>query len=232
MTQIVVLAGGKATRLYPLTKDIPKSMVKINSSPFINHQINLFKKNNIRDVVLCIGVFSDQIIDHVGDGSKFGVSVQYSIENEKKLLGTLGALIKAYDLLSDVFFVTFGDSYLEVNYQKIYDKFLHSNKMGLMTVYKNNNKHVASNTTIENGMVTKYDKSNNCDFEYVDYGISIFRKDVLDFFPKNTNLDLTLLNQKLISIGELAAYEVEQKFYEIGSFKGIKDLENHLQSTS
>lgn len=229
MTQIVVLAGGKATRLYPLTKNIPKSMVKINSIPFINHQIDLFKKNNIRDIVLCIGVFSDQIIDHVGDGSKFGVSVQYSIENEE-LLGTLGALIKAYDILSDVFFVTFGDSYLEVDYQKIYDTFLHSNKMGLMTVYKNNNRYVSSNTTISDGLIAKYDKLNNAGFEYVDFGISVFKKTVLDFFPRHTHLDLTLLNQKLININELAAYEVHQKFYEIGTFEGIADLELHLKS--
>lgn len=230
MTQIVVLAGGKATRLYPVTKDIPKSMVKINGIPFISHQINLFKRNSISDIVLCIGVFSDQIIDYVGDGSKLGVSVRYSIENATELLGTLGALIKAHDLLSDTFFVTFGDSYLETDYQRIYDEFLHSNKMGLMTVYKNNNKYVASNTAIRDGLVTRYDKSHDTDFEYVDYGLSIFRKKVLDFFPKEKNLDLTELNQKLISMEELVAYEVHQKFYEIGTFEGITDLELYLKS--
>lgn len=230
MTQIVVLTGGKATRLYPVTKDIPKSMIKINGVPFISHQINLFKKNNISDVVLCIGVFSDQIIDYVGDGSKLGVSVKYSVEHATELLGTLGALIKAHDLLSDIFFVTFGDSYLEIDYQRIYDEFIHSNKMGMMTVYKNNSKYVSNNTAIKNKLVTKYDKSNSIEFEYVDYGISIFRKKVLDFFPREKNLDLTILNQKLIFMNELAAYEVYQKFYEIGTFEGIADLELHLKS--
>lgn len=230
MTQIVVLAGGKATRLYPVTKDMPKSMVKINGTPFIAHQINLFKRNGISDIVLCVGVFSDQILDYVGNGSKLGVSVKYSIENETNLLGTLGALLNAHDLLSDIFFVTFGDSYLEIDYGKIYDKFLHSDKMGLMTVYKNNNKYVTSNTAIKDGMVIQYDKSNSDIFEYVDYGLSIFRKKALDFFPKNKNLDLTQLNQKLISMNELAAYEVHQKFYEIGTFEGISDLELHLKT--
>lgn len=231
MTQIVVLAGGKATRLYPVTQNIPKSMIKVNGIPFITHQINLFKRNNISNIVLCIGVFSDQIIDHVGDGSKLGVSVKYSIENATELLGTLGALIKAYDILSDVFFVTFGDSYLEIDYQRIYDEFLHSNKMGLMTVYKNNNKYVSNNTTIKDGLITRYDKYNSsADFEYVDYGLSIFRKKVLDFFQKEKNIDLTDLNQKLISMKELAAYEVHQQFYEIGTFEGIVDLGLHLKS--
>ena len=230
MSQVVILAGGKATRLYPTTKDIPKSMIKINGIPFISHQINLLKKNNISNVILCIGIFSDQIIDYVGDGSRLGVSVKYSIEDTTELLGTLGALTKAYDLLSDVFFVTFGDSYLEIDYQRIYDEFIHSNKLGLMTVYKNNNRFVPSNTKIKNGIVTSYDKSNNTDLDYVDYGLSIFRKKVLDFFPKKENLDLTELNQKLISMKELAAYEVHQKFYEIGTFEGITDLESHLKN--
>jgi NDP-sugar pyrophosphorylase family protein len=230
MTQIVVLAGGKATRLYPVTQDIPKSMIEINGIPFITHQINLFKRNNISNVVLCLGVFSDQIIDYVGDGSRFGISVKYSIEKATELLGTFGALINSYDLLSDVFFVTFGDSYLDIDYQGIYDQFLHSNKMGLMTVYKNNNRYVPSNTAIKDGIVTRYDKSTSTGFEYVDYGLSIFRKKALDFFPKNKNLDLTELNQKLISIKELASFEVHQKFYEIGTFEGIADLELHLKS--
>ncbi|MGI0094694.1 MAG: sugar phosphate nucleotidyltransferase [Nitrosotalea sp.] len=224
------MAGGKATRLYPVTQEIPKSLVPINNIPFITHQINLFKRNGISDVVLCVGMFSDQIVNYLGDGYIFGVSIKYSIENATELLGTLGALIKAYDLLSDVFFVTYGDSYLETDYQQIYDEFLHSNKMGLMTVYKNKNKFVPSNTSIRDGVVTRYDKSNSDDFEYVDYGLSIFRKKALDFFPKNKNLDLTLLNQKLISMKELAAYEVDQKFYEIGTFEGITDLESHLKS--
>lgn len=230
MTQIVVLAGGKATRLYPLTKEIPKSLVPINGVPFIAHQLNLFKKNNISDVVLCIGILSEKIVQYVGNGSKFGISVRYSTEDQSQLLGTLGALRNAYDLLDEIFFVTFGDSYLEINYDKIYHEFNTVNKLGLMTVYRNQNNLVPSNVKISNGMVIEYDKSASNNFEYVDYGLSIFRKKTLDFFPKEKNLDLTHLNQKLISMKELAAYEIHQKFYEIGTFEGIADLESHLKN--
>tara|TARA_B110001454_G_C12639325_1_gene400499 strand:- start:193 stop:885 length:693 start_codon:yes stop_codon:yes gene_type:complete len=229
MKQIVVLAGGKATRLYPLTKNIPKNLIPINKIPFINHQIKLFKRNGITEIVFCLGKFSEQIIDYLGDGSKFGISIKYSIE-KSELLGTLGALLNATDLLSDIFFVTFGDSYLEAEYAKIYDKFLQSNKSGLMTVYKNNSKYVSNNTKIKNGFVIKYDKNSDENFEYVDYGLSLFRKNVLNFFPEKKNLDLTLLNQKLISLNQMASYEVYQNFYEIGSFEGIKNLELYLKT--
>lgn len=229
MTQIVVLAGGKATRLYPLTKEIPKSLIPINGIPFIAHQIQLLKKNNISEIVLCVGTFSDKIIEYLGDGSKFGVSIKYSVEDPSQLLGTLGALRHAYDLLEEYFFVIWGDSYLEVDYQKILKAFLDSKKLGLMTVYKNANKLERSNMSIRDGMVIDYDKQQNRDFQYVDYGLSIFKKKALDHFPAGENLDLSLLNKKLISINELVAYEVKERFYEIGSFAGIHDLELHLK---
>lgn len=229
MTQIVVLAGGKATRLYPLTKEIPKSLIPINGIPFIAHQIQLFKKNNISEIILCVGTFSDKIIEYLGDGSKFGVSIKYSVEDPLQLLGTLGALKKAYDLLNEQFFVIWGDSYLETNYNKALDAFLKSGKLGLMTAYKNENKLEPSNMSVRDNMVVDYDKKLNHNFEYIDYGLSIFKKDVLNFFPEGQNLDLTELNAKLISMNQLAAFVVHDRYYEVGSFQGIKDLEDHLR---
>lgn len=229
MTQIVVLAGGKATRLYPLTKEIPKSLIPINDIPFIVHQIQLFKRNNISEIVLCVGTFSDKIIEYLGDGSKFGVSIKYSVEDPSQLLGTLGALKKAYDLLNEQFFVIWGDSYLETDYSKASDTFLKSGKLGLMTAYKNENKLEPSNMLVRDNMVVDYDKRSNRNFEYVDYGLSIFKKDVLNLFPEGQNLDLTELNTKLISMNQLAAFVVHDRYYEVGSFQGIKDLKDHLR---
>jgi NDP-sugar pyrophosphorylase family protein len=230
MTQIVILAGGEATRLYPLTTKIPKSMIMINGVPFIVHQLNLFKRNGISDIVICAGVFSEKIIDYLGDGSKFGVSIRYSIETPDKLLGTLGALKNAYNLLETDFLLIFGDSYLEIDYQAIYSKFLQMGKLGLMTVVKNEDEFMPNNVEILDGLVIKYDKKKPNDFRYVDYGLSAFKKSVLDLFPKNRNLDLSELNKKLISTNNLAVYEVQEKFYEIGSIQGIKDFEKYLSA--
>lgn len=229
MTQIVVLAGGKATRLYPLTKDQPKSLIPINGISFIAHQIQLFKRNNISEIVLCVGTFSDKIIKYLGDGSKFGVSIKYSVEESSQLLGTLGALRKAYDLLNEHFFVIWGDSYLETDYSKVLEAFLKSGKLGLMTAYKNANKIEPSNMSVRDNMVIDYDKRKNHNFEYIDYGLSIFRKKALDFFQQNHNLDLADLNIKLISLNQLAAFVVHDRYYEIGSFQGIGELEDHLR---
>lgn len=230
MKQIIVLAGGKGTRLYPLTKTIPKSLISINNIPFIIHQIKLFKKNNISEIVLCLGVFQEKIKNFLGNEKKLGINIKYSFENPTNLLGTLGSLKKVSSSLDDEFFLIFGDSYLDTNYQKISQEFSKSGKLGLMTVYRNKGEQIPSNVSIKNGLVVDYDKSNSKNFEYVDFGLSIFKKESLDYFPDNTTLDLSQLNKKLISLNQLMAYEVTERFYEIGSSEGIKDLELYLKN--
>lgn len=230
MKQIVMIAGGRGTRLYPLTKSVPKSLVLINKTPFIIHQIQLFKKNNISKLVLCLGVFQEKIKDFLDNQGKIELDIRYSFENSTKLLGTLGALKNASSLLDDEFFLIYGDSYLDTDYQKIYQTFSKSGKLGMMTVYKNKGKLIPSNVSVKDNMVVDYDKSNSKKFEYVDYGLSIFKKTVLDYFSDDTVLDLHQLIKKLISLNQLTSYEVTERFYEIGSFEGIRDLEYHLKS--
>ena len=227
--QIVVIGGGKGTRLYPLTKKIPKSLIPINNVPFIEHQLKGFKKNQIQNVVLCLGVFAEMIMKHLGNGSQFGLNLTYSNENSNNLLGTLGALKKAEKFLDENFFVVWGDSFLDIDFQKVAEKFTDSKKLGLMTVYKNTNKLYSNNVSIKDGLVVKYEKGNSKKFEFMDYGLSIFSKKVLNSFPENRNLDISELNEHLISKNQLASFEIEKKFFEIGSFEGIKELEEYLK---
>lgn len=227
--QIVILAGGLGTRLYPKTKTVPKSLLSINHKPFLSYQIDLLKKNNIFDIVLCLGKFSDQIINYYGNGKDFGVSIKYSIEDSDNLLGTAGALKKAGEYLDESFFVMYGDSYLPINFCQIWDKFQKINSLGMMTVYYNNNEFDKSNVSVENNFITVYDKSkkNNC-FSFIDYGLLIFRKNILEIIPDSTFLNLDYVLQYLISKKQLSSYQVFQRFYEIGSFQGLKDFSKYV----
>ena len=117
--QIVILCGGLATRLGNLTKDTAKSMLKIKDKPFLLYQIENLKKHSIEDIVLCVGYLSEQIENYFGNGKKFGVNIKYSYDKDKPL-GPIGALKNAEDLLEDIFFIMYGDSYLNVEFNKIY----------------------------------------------------------------------------------------------------------------
>ena len=227
--QIVVLCGGKATRLYPLTKKIPKSMMRFEGKPFLEQQLDLLKKNGIFDIVLCVGYKAEQIKKYFGDGKNFGVEIKYS-SDKKRLLGTGGALKKAENLLEDSFLVMWGDSYLPFNFQKAIKFFKKSNKPGMMIVFKNLNKYEPSNVEVKNNLVKSYSKKRKTKkMKYIDYGISIYRKEVLKHLPKNQICDLTKLQQALIKKRQLLAYPAEKRFYQIGSPDGLEELKNYIK---
>ncbi|MEK7124278.1 MAG: sugar phosphate nucleotidyltransferase [Patescibacteria group bacterium] len=231
--QILILCGGLAARLMPITKNIPKSMVLIGKKPFLEHQIKLLKKNGISDIVLCIGHKGVQIEKYFGNGRKFGVNIQYG-KDGKKLLGTGGAIKKAEKLLQDDFLIIYGDSYLPFNFQKAIKFFKKNNKLGMMTVFKNKNKYEPSNVEVEGKLVKHYAKNLPAGWqakkmEYIDYGLSIFKKETLKYIPKNKFYDLSKLHSLLIKNKELLAYPAEKRFYQIGSFEGLEEFKRYIK---
>jgi len=227
--QSVILAGGLATRLRPVTQKIPKSMIKLCGKPFLEYQIELLKDNGVFDIVLCIGCLGFQIKEYFGDGKRFEVEIKYS-EDGEKLLGTAGALKKAERYLKDQFFLLYGDSYLPYDYEDIKKYLNHQDLPVMMVIYKNENRFDRSNVVVENGKVKVYDKKNQTkDMAYIDSGLSILRKKVLELIPENSFFDLEKLYQKLIEEKQLAAYETKQRFFEIGSFEGLKEFENLIK---
>ena len=222
--QVVILAGGLATRLGELTKKHPKSMVKILDKPFLAYQLELLRASGIIDIVLCIGHLGIEIMDTFGDGSKFGVHIRYSIEN--KPLGTAGALKHAASMLGNTFFVMYGDSYLFLDFPQVMSYFLSQNKLGLVTVFNNHNLYDRSNIVINGNMITKYSKvEKSKDMVYIDYGASILKKEALQLIPENHPYSLEDLFIRLIEQKQLLAFEVKHRFYEIGSPQGLKNFE-------
>ena len=226
--QVVIVAGGLGTRLGNLTKDRPKSLIPVNGKPFLQHQVESLKQNGIQDIVLCIGHLGNQIQETLGDGSKYGVKVRYSIED--RLLGTAGAIKKAENLLDDTFFTMYGDSYLFLDFAKIMNFFTSFNKSALMTVYKNFNLYDTSNTAIKDNLVRRYNKVDITeDMVYIDYGVNLFRKSVLDIIPEGVHYPLEKVFNQLIDKNQLLAFEVKKRFYEIGSFEGLMEFEKFIR---
>lgn len=230
MPPVVILTGGLATRLYPETLKIPKSLIEVAGKPFIFHQLALLKRQGVCNAVLCVGKFGDMIQDYVGDGHIWGLKVQYSYDGET-LLGTGGAIKNAIPLLPEVFLVLYGDSYLDVDLKPILERFESEGKPALMTVYHNKNKWDKSNILFRNGRVVKYDKKKPMpEMEHLDYGINILRKSIFNDWPDGVPFDLSEVFIKLIEKGEVSAFEVFKRFYEIGSIKGIKETEQYLNN--
>jgi len=230
---IVILAGGLATRLHPVTKTIPKSLLEINNEPFINHQLRLLQARGIKKIILCVGFLGELIQEHVGDGSAFNLEVQYSFDG-LSLLGTGGSIKNALPLIdSENFFVLYGDSYLNCDYSAVQTAFLKKESLGQMTVFHNQGKWDTSNIEYTNGKLICYDKVNlNKHMHYIDYGLGILSKQAFDFFSDESVFDLAQVYQLLLSKKSLAAYEIKQRFYEVGTFAGIKELEYYLSQSN
>src|SRR5436190_7833925 len=156
MPPLALLAGGLATRLGDLTKQVPKAMVEVAGEPFIAHQLQLLRRERVPRVVICAAYLAEQIQAYVGDGSRFGLSVTYKIDGPK-LLGTGGALRAALPELGDEFLVMYGDSWLDTAYAAVVEAFSNSGQPALMTVFRNEGQWDTSNVLFEPGRIRLHD---------------------------------------------------------------------------
>ena len=228
---VAILAGGLATRMRPLTEKIPKSLLEVNGEPFVAHQLRLLRSKGVTRVVFCVGFLGEMLRDFAGDGAAFGIHIEYSFDGPK-LLGTGGAIQRALPLLGSQFFVLYGDSYLDCDLQAIQHRFIDSNAMALMTVFRNNDSFDQSNVEYRDSAIIVYDKKNRTNrMEHIDYGLGVFdRRSFEGSIPEPFGLDQVY--QRILGTGKLAAFEVQQRFYEIGSHEGLQELKDYLSTRS
>lgn len=229
---VAILAGGLATRLRPITEKVPKLLVEVAGEPFFSHQIRLLKKAGLTKLVLCVGYLGEKIVEQYGDGSAWGVQIDYSFDGPK-LLGTGGALIQALPKLGNAFYILYGDSYLPIDYHACGEAFLRSGKLGLMTVFENHERYDTSNVWFENGEIKLYDKKNKIPaMHHIDYGLGLLQARALTPYPRDQVVDLADVYKKLVAEHQLAGYEIGERFYEIGSHVGLQELHGLLTKKS
>lgn len=227
-TPVLLLAGGKATRLGSISQTVAKALVPVAGRPFIDYQLERLASHGIREVILCVGHFAEQIRNHVGNGSRFGLRVRYS-EDGPTPRGTGGAVRNALPLIGDGCWVLYGDSLLDVNYREVFAE-LPASALGLMTVFHNQNRYDKSNVLFRNGRLVKYSKTETTpDMTHIDYGLSLLCSAAIEQIPADRQSDLAELYAKLSIAGEMVGVEVMKRFYEIGSPTGLRETEEFLR---
>jgi NDP-sugar pyrophosphorylase family protein len=229
---VAILAGGLSTRLRPATDKIPKALLPVAGEPFLVHQLRLLRSQGLRKIVLCVGYLGEMIKAEVGDGSSLGMQIDYSFD-EPTLLGTGGALKHALPKLGEQFLVIYGDSYMPVDYSAIVEAFVRSGKPALMTVFENKDRWDASNVWLEAGKIQRYDKKlRTTEMRHIDYGIAVLSAKVFAPFPDDHPFDLAEVYSRLVTENQMAAHEVNQRFHEIGSPRGLAELDSLLREKS
>lgn len=232
--QCVILAGGLGTRMRPLTDVCPKTLLPVAGRPFAWHQMQWLAAHGISDVVYCIAHQGEQIRHYWETEPPPIASLRY-VDEGTQLRGTGGALRLALDegVLDESFFVLYGDSFLPVEFAPVWRAFETSGSPALMTVLKNEGRWDRSNVIYADGRVSLYAKNadppTQARMQYIDYGLSVLRRSVIAGIPE-TVFDLAGVFHRLSIEGRLAGFEVTERFYEVGSPQGLRDLERYLAS--
>jgi len=225
---VAILAGGLATRLRPITETVPKSLLEVNGEPFAVHQLRLLHSKGIRRVVMCVGHLGELLQRAIGNGSAWGLQVDYSFDGPV-LVGTAGAVRNALPKLGDSFFVMYGDSYLPCDYAGIAQNFESAGVLGMMTVFRNEGKWDTSNVEFEDGEIVAYSKTNRTPgMRFIDYGLGVFRAEAFQDLRAAETCDLAKVYADLLQRKQLAAFEVRERFYEIGSPSGLRETAEFL----
>ena len=220
MFPVVILSGGLGTRIKSKTKNHPKALLDIEGKPFIVRQLEYLSLQNIKKVIICAGYLGDQIQKVIGNGDAYNINVEYSFDGEV-LLGTGGSIKKALNKLDENFFILYGDSYLPISFKKVQDFFLKRNTSALMTIYKNESKFDKSNVYFKNKTII-YNKDNpTAEMKYIDYGLNLVNKKIFKKFMNNDIFDLSEVFTYLSENSMLNVMEIYDRFYEVGSEKGL-----------
>jgi NDP-sugar pyrophosphorylase family protein len=214
---------------------VPKTLLEVAGHPFAHWQLRWLAAEGVESVVYSIGHMGNAIRDFVGDGAPWGVNVAY-VDEGKDLRGTGGAVRLAADrgVVADQFFVLYGDSYLTVTLQAVADAFESRKLSALMTVLENAGQWDASNVIFDGEMVVEYQKGVQAPTEqmrYIDYGLqALDRHLVLEHIAPDEPSDLADFLSTLSQSGQLGGYEVFERFYEVGSPEGWRELDLALRA--
>lgn len=226
--QTVILAGGRGSRLSPISDELPKPMAPINGKPFLEYLFLLLKRNSLKKILLCVGYLGEKIEAYFGDGNRLGLEIKYSYE--KELLGTAGALKLAADLIEDKFLLLYGDSYLDIDFADFIKSFQRQRTLGSIVIYDNllGDTNVKNNIAIKGDLITRYDKINtDSSLKYVEAGVSIFKKELLDLIVEHRVVSLENdIFSGLITNRKLSGYKSKTRFFDIGTLDRLNYFTN------
>jgi NDP-sugar pyrophosphorylase family protein len=229
MLTVAILAGGLATRLGSLAHDKPKALLDVAGRPFIAWQLDMLAQQGVDEVVLCVQHMAHDIREYVRDGRAFGLKVGYSLDGDRPL-GTGGALLRAITLLGRDFFVLYGDSYLSVDLAVLERAYRAQHLPALITVLRNEDRWDRSNVRMEDGRIVEYSKhARTPTMTYIDYGLSILSRRTLLDASSEAAFDLAELYERLAAQRRLGCFEVNERFYEIGSPAGLEETRRYFE---
>jgi NDP-sugar pyrophosphorylase family protein len=233
--QALILAGGLGTRLRSVVNDKPKPMAAVSDKPFIEYQIEFLKRYDVGYLILCVGYLYEQIQDYFGNGEKWGIRIDYSIE--KELLGTAGALKQAEPFIDGTFLVLNGDTYFDVSLQDLIKfhqrKNIEHKSIGTLALTEIQDARNFGSVTIDaDHKILRFEEKSERDeaSKLINAGIYVLEPEILQHIPAAQKVSLeketfpALLNQG----HRLFGYETAGYFVDIGTPAGYQGFQQYI----
>ena len=226
--QVVILAGGRGTRLAPLTDARPKPMIPFHGRPFLEYLIGYFRDNSFDRILLLLGYLPNAVREYFGDGSRFGMKIEYSITDIDNDTGR--RLYLARDLIEPTFLLAYCDNYCPLNFDAMWRRFRQGDASAMVTVYANEDHYTRDNLRVDDaGFVTTYDKSRTTPgLRGVDIGFMMTRREAIDLLPDENVSFETVAYPQLIAQRQLLSYVTRHRYYSVGSHARLKLTEDFL----
>lgn len=215
--QAVILAGGRGTRMAPLTDTRPKAMIEFHGKPFLEYILEQLREQGFTEVLLLLGYLPEAIVDHFGDGSRLGLAVDYSITDPDDL--TAHRMKVAAPQLHERFLLLYCDNYWPLRMDDLWDRYVRSGKPAQITVYANEDGYSRDSVIVgEDGAVTVFDRSRTTPgLSGVEIGYAILERSVLALLPDEDELFEQAVYPPLAARGELGAYVTRHRYYSVGT---------------
>jgi NDP-sugar pyrophosphorylase family protein len=212
--KVVIMAGGRGLRLRPLTESTPKPMLKVGNKPILQTIVEKFAEYGYVNIVMCVNYKSHIIQDYFGDGSSFGVSIEYILEEQR--MGTAGALSLLREIPSEPFFVMNGDLLTNVNFEHLHNYHVAENALATMCVREYELAIPYGVVKIKDSRILSIEEKPVQRF-FVIAGIYMLSPEVLDFIPKNEFYDMPTLFEKLINASkDVVSFPLREYWIDIG----------------
>jgi histidinol-phosphate phosphatase family protein len=227
-TQAVILAGGRGTRLGPLSATRPKPMIEFHGKPFLEYLIEMLRDQGLERVLLLLGYLPAVIQAHFEDGRRFGVEITYSVTEPDDLTGH--RLRIARPLLDPSFLLMYCDNYWPLQLDRQWEQFRESGVDALVTVYSNGDGYSKDNVSVgDDGLIRLFDRTRSAPgLRGVEIGYAIVAEQVLDLLPEEDVLFEAAVYPALAERGRLGAFVTEHRYYSVGSPERLPLTETFL----
>jgi len=222
--KVILMVGGLGTRLRPLTENTPKPMLKVGNKPILQTIVEKFVEYGYTNIIMCVNYKSYIIQDYFGDGSEFGATIEYVLEEQR--MGTAGALSLLKEKPVEPFFVMNGDLLTNVNFEHFHNYHLSNNSMGTMCVREYDFQVPYGVVNIKDSKILSIEEKPVHKF-FVSAGIYMLSPEVLEYIPESKFYDMPTLFEKIISENKNAiSFPLREYWLDIGRMEEFEKANN------